>query len=188
MPRKKKTKVNTHHNLVYAILWGIVATMLGILLVFFGFKPMFQGADLMDSFNNIDITKSLEANINAAAGLALDAAITAAPNQKTIFGKEEGNTTELGLTKTQDELIGTGISMEKSIIRVILGWVNFSLPFAGLFAFVGIVYAGFLYVVNFANEEMANKAKNIIFLCVLGLVVIFSAYAIVSTILRASTA
>ena len=103
----------------------------------------------------------------------------------TVF---KGEGTVEGLRRAEYELEHSGISTEENIILVILGWINFALPFAGLFAFVGIVYAGFLYVVNFANEEMAGKAKNMIFLSILGLIIIFSAYAIVSTIIRASTA
>lgn len=105
---------------------------------------------------------------------------------KPVFSGGKG--TKGGLEDAATQLEHSGVSTQENIILVILGWVNFSLPFAGLFAFVGIVYAGFLYVLNFANEEMANKAKTIIFLSLIGLIIIFSAYAIVSTVISASTA
>lgn len=77
-----------------------------------------------------------------------------------------------------------GISQADSLFLVILGWVSFFLPFAGLFAFVGIVYAGFLYLTGFTNEENIPKAKNILMWSVIGLILIFSAYSIVNTFIN----
>ncbi|MBT4936579.1 hypothetical protein HON22_01545 [Candidatus Peregrinibacteria bacterium] len=88
-----------------------------------------------------------------------------------------------GLDATKPSLQGTGISTADSIIRVILGLVNFALPFAGLFAFVGLIYGGFLYLSSFA-EDQTEKAKNILMWSALGLLVIFIAYPFVSTLIR----
>lgn len=71
----------------------------------------------------------------------------------TIF---KGQGTKEGLDVARESLAGSNISMSDNVVLVILGWVNFSLPFAGLLAFVGIVYAGFLYVANFGNEYQRN--------------------------------
>lgn len=88
-----------------------------------------------------------------------------------------------GLDVTKPSLQGTGISTADSIIRVILGLVNFALPFAGLFAFVGLIYGGFLYLSSFA-EDQTEKAKNILLWSALGLLLIFIAYPFVSTLIR----
>ena len=88
-----------------------------------------------------------------------------------------------GLNFVKPELQGTGITTSDSIIRVILGLIEFSLPFAGLFAFVGIVYGGFLYVTSFA-EDQTEKAQNILIWSVLGLIIIFVAYPLVATLIK----
>lgn len=103
---------------------------------------------------------------------------------KTVF---DGGGSIAGLKELEVGLSGKGVSTEESIIVVILGWVDFALPFAGLFSFVGLVYAGFLYVTAFGNEDQTGKAKNIVIWVSIGLVLIFSAYAITNTIIGAST-
>ena len=91
-----------------------------------------------------------------------------------------------GLDKTKPELRGKGISTSDSLITVILGLVEFALPFAGLFAFVGVVYGGFLYVTSFA-EDQTEKARNILFWSAMGLIMIFVAYPFVATLIRFQT-
>lgn len=106
--------------------------------------------------------------------------------ESTVF---EGPGTGAGLREVQEQLRGTdsGISTSDSIIAVILGWVDFALPFAGLFAFVALVYAGFLYVTALGDESQTEKAKNIVLWVAIGIVLIFSAYAITSTLIGASS-
>lgn len=88
-----------------------------------------------------------------------------------------------GLDKTKPEIRGKGISTADSLITVILGLIEFALPFAGLFAFVGAIYGGFLYVTSFA-EDQTEKARNILIWSAIGLVIIFLAYPFVSTIIK----
>lgn len=99
----------------------------------------------------------------------------------------DGGGTAEGLYQVQDQLQGSGVSTSDSIIAVVIGWIDFALPFAGLFAFVALVYAGFLYVTAFTDEGQAEKAKNIVFWVAIGIVLIFSAYAITSTLIGASS-
>lgn len=77
-----------------------------------------------------------------------------------------------------------GVAKTENLIELILGWVSFFLPYAALFAFVGIIYAGFLYVTGFAQEENVEKAKSILMWSVIGLIIIFMAYAIVTTFVK----
>jgi hypothetical protein len=88
-----------------------------------------------------------------------------------------------GIDVVKPTLQGTGISTGDSIIRVILGLITFALPFAGLFAFVGLIYGGFLYLTSFA-EDQTETAKKIILWSGLGLLLIFIAYPLVSTLIR----
>ena len=81
----------------------------------------------------------------------------------------------------KENLHGSGVSTADSLIVVILGWIQFFLPFAGVLAFAGIVYAGFLYLTGFAQEDNIEKAKKILMWSIIGLILIFVAYSIVST-------
>lgn len=67
-------------------------------------------------------------------------------------------------------------------INEFVGVIQFILQFVAFFAFVSLVYGGFLMVVNFGDDERVSKAKGIIRDAIIGIIVSFSAYAIVSTI------
>lgn len=77
-----------------------------------------------------------------------------------------------------------GVSTTDNLVLLVMGWISFALPYAGLLAFVGIIYAGFLYVTGFAEEGNIDKAKKILMWSVTGLILIFMAYAIVSTFIK----
>jgi len=76
-----------------------------------------------------------------------------------------------------------GIATETSLRKFIQTWVNFFLGFLSLVAMVFLVYAGFLYVTAGGDDDQTGKAKNIILYTVIGIVVIFAAYAIVNTLI-----
>ena len=50
-------------------------------------------------------------------------------------------------------------------------------------AVLAFVYAGFLYILNFGNDEMTGKAKKVMFGAIIGLVLAAAAFAIVSTVI-----
>ncbi|MCF7856115.1 hypothetical protein K9N08_00970 [Candidatus Gracilibacteria bacterium] len=112
----------------------------------------------------------------------------------------------LGLGGTNSDAVGSGVlngpgaikgleTFEKSYkgntygsaIGMITGWTNFLLPFVGAIAIAAIVYAGFLYLTAAGSDEQVGKAKKIIIWVVIGIIVIFSAYAIVNTLLGSSS-
>jgi len=68
----------------------------------------------------------------------------------------------------------SGINTLAEIIQLILAFLG---PLAILFT----IYAGFLYMTAFQDEEKTGKAKQMIIGGITGIVVIYSAYAIVST-------
>ena len=70
-------------------------------------------------------------------------------------------------------------------IYTIAGITNFIAGFVGVFAVVAIIVAGIIWVANFGNDEIANKAKKIILSAVIGVVLAVSAYAIVNTLTSA---
>lgn len=75
----------------------------------------------------------------------------------------------------------SGIATETSLRQTVLNWVNFFLGFLSLIAMIAIIYAGFLYVTAFGDDDATGKAKNIIMYTLIGIVVIFLAFALVNT-------
>jgi TRAP-type mannitol/chloroaromatic compound transport system permease small subunit len=149
---------------IATVVWGVLMLLMGFVLVHYAVLPMSYQAEIDFSFG------TGRENQNE--------------NYQPVFNANGGQdfTTIVG-----PQLEGSRIFTEENVLIVVLGWINFALPFAGLLAFAGIVYAGFLYVANFGIDEMTSKAKNIILYSVGGLVLIFSAYAIIATIIRASS-
>ncbi|HNW09123.1 MAG TPA: pilin [bacterium] len=72
----------------------------------------------------------------------------------------------LGTSKDLPEVIG-------DIVKVLLG-------FLGILAVLLILYGGFIWMTAAGDDGKVDKAKKIIYAAVIGLVIIFSAYAIAS--------
>lgn len=53
----------------------------------------------------------------------------------------------------------------------------------GAIAFVMFVYGGFMIILSFGNPERVNKGKAVFMAAVVGLVIAFSAYALIGFIL-----
>jgi type IV secretory pathway VirB2 component (pilin) len=93
-----------------------------------------------------------------------------------VFG---GPGAKVGLTEFA---VSYGGNQHSSAIGMIVGWTNFALPFVSVLAIAALIYAGFLYITALGNDEQTQKAKKIILWVVIGIILIFSAYAIVNTI------
>ena len=75
-------------------------------------------------------------------------------------------------------------SVDVEIGVIILARItNFAATFIGVLAVVSIIVAGFMWVANFGNDEIASKAKKVILGAVIGVVLSISAYAIVNTLI-----
>ena len=78
--------------------------------------------------------------------------------------------------------LGTGA--EKINIPTLLGnVVNAILGIVGSLALVMFIYGGIIWMTSSGNAEQVTKGKNIIIWATIGLVVIFSAYALVNFVL-----
>ena len=78
--------------------------------------------------------------------------------------------------------LGTGA--EKTNIPTLLGnVVNAILGIVGSLALVMFIYGGIIWMTSSGNAEQVTKGKNIVIWATIGLVVIFSAYALVSFVL-----
>lgn len=78
------------------------------------------------------------------------------------------------------ENLPENIIRSESLIEVVMWYTSFFLPYAGLFAFLALVYAGFLYVTSPINEDWAKKAKTILNWVILWIILIFLSYSIVA--------
>jgi len=64
---------------------------------------------------------------------------------------------------------------------------NFITTFIGVMAVIAIIIAGFMWVANFGNDEIAGQAKKMILGAVIGVVLSISAYAIVNTLVSTNS-
>ena len=81
--------------------------------------------------------------------------------------------------------IDSGISKEKNIKNLIIGWMNVLLSLSALLATVAIVWAGTLYVTATGDDSAHEKAKKIIIYVAIGIILTLGSYAIVNTIMQA---
>lgn len=77
---------------------------------------------------------------------------------------------------------GTEVDVERGR-EIIVGLSNFLVSSIGTIAVFALIYAGFLYIVNFGNEEFTNKAKKIMFGAIAGIIIAAGAFALVSTLI-----
>ena len=84
------------------------------------------------------------------------------------FGLEYGTATGLGTTDVREGVM--------SIVRLLLG-------FLGIIAILIILYGGFVWMTAGGNEEKVGTAKKIITAGIIGLVIIFIAYALAAFII-----
>lgn len=95
--------------------------------------------------------------------------------------------TGVGIQVPDESLVAGGISKERSLIQLIVFYTNATLPYVSVISVFVFVAAGLFYILSFTNEELNGKAKNMMIYVVIGIVIIFSAYTIVNTLLSFST-
>lgn len=66
-------------------------------------------------------------------------------------------------------------------LRELVGITNFVVTFVGPFAILSLIAGGILYITAAGEEEKTGKAKKIIMWALIGLLVIYGAFGIVST-------
>lgn len=83
-----------------------------------------------------------------------------------------------GANKLLDQ-IGSGVAKDANIADLIIKYINFSLPYLALAAFVAFIYSGFLYVTAYGSDDNIEKSKKIIIYTVVGIIVVVVSYAVV---------
>ncbi len=66
-------------------------------------------------------------------------------------------------------------------IEEIMAVVRYFLQFLGVIALVAFIYGGALMVFSFGDDERVTKGKNILIGATIGIVIILTSFAIVST-------
>ena len=68
--------------------------------------------------------------------------------------------------------------------QIIVMLTNYLASFVVLFTFIILIYIGYRYVVSGGNEEVTEKVKKAFFGSLIGLLLAFSAFAIVNTLVK----
>ncbi|PIZ75119.1 hypothetical protein COY05_05170 [Candidatus Peregrinibacteria bacterium CG_4_10_14_0_2_um_filter_38_24] len=76
----------------------------------------------------------------------------------------------------------------KTGIAQIAGIINFLMYFIGPAAFVMLIVSAIMYLSSGGEEEKTKKAKNILIATIIGIVIIYGAFALVSTVLSSQLA
>ena len=71
-----------------------------------------------------------------------------------------------------------GLPANVSLTRMIANIIEVALSFVGVILIILIIYAGFLWMTSAGNQEKISKARKIMVAAVVGVVIVFSAYAI----------
>ncbi len=81
----------------------------------------------------------------------------------------------------------TIVSLDQNeFIQQLVGVTNLMIIFVGPIMMLGIVIGGFLYLTAGGDEERTGLAKKIIFNSIIGVIIIYGAFALVSTIIAGS--
>ncbi|MBN2096278.1 hypothetical protein JW752_02650 [Candidatus Peregrinibacteria bacterium] len=71
----------------------------------------------------------------------------------------------------------------ENVIATIGTMLQFILGFVGLVTFAALIYGAASMIANYGNDEMVQSAKNIIKNAIIGIIIILSAFALVSTLM-----
>lgn len=94
-------------------------------------------------------------------------------------GSSGTSNTKAGVEEVEKALTGSGVTGEGDFTLLLLKYIRFLLPFLALFAFLGYVYAGVLYLTAFGNDEFYQKSKKILIFSTIGLFVVILSYTVV---------
>lgn len=94
----------------------------------------------------------------------------------TVFAQAIIKANEVGLS-------GKQVSDSNNALSSIMNTVYFV---AGIVAVVGIIIGGYLYVTSMGDPGKVTKAKNAVFYSVIGLVIVFMAFAITQLLINVS--
>jgi len=80
-----------------------------------------------------------------------------------------------------------GYDPDASIYKTVGSLIQVALGMVGLIAILLVIYGGFKWMTSGGSEEKVDEAKKLLYSGIIGLVIIFSAYALSSFVLKALT-
>ena len=107
-------------------------------------------------------------------------------NKQAPPGIISGRGLKAGLDASSGILDKT-ISHHNSLSDIVVGWTNFLLPFVSILAILGLIVGGFFLITGYGNDSLYQKGRKIVLYSILGIIIIYSAYPIISTIIRADS-
>lgn len=97
---------------------------------------------------------------------------------QVALAEEAGSQKALGgLEKTATGGFGSEITKSGTPSEIIGKIVGVALSFLGIFFFILIIIAGYMWMSSMGNEQAAGKAKDILLAAVIGLFIVLIAYA-----------
>lgn len=75
----------------------------------------------------------------------------------------------------------TGVYKERSILKLIAGWIRFALPIIAFLTFVVMLVAGWFFVTSGGDDGRHDAAKKTIIWASIGIIVVLGAYALINT-------
>lgn len=108
-------------------------------------------------------------SVSVFAG-SLPATAQVTPPQNTNYGLQEFD--------------GLGVGKTDNLKGLIANIINIALGFLGIIAVVIILYSGFKWMTAAGNEEQVSEARQALSQAVVGLVIIFFAWAIANFVLE----
>lgn len=100
------------------------------------------------------------------------------PDENTTFTKFEGD-----FEPPSPDGYSEGLVVNKSLREYVLNITNFILGFLGLLCVLIIIYGGFVYITAAGDEGKTEAGKKSIIYSIIGIVIIFGAYALVRTVI-----
>lgn len=117
---------------------------------------------------------SLTGRIVAKAAAVTGVVVTAAaPFVATAGGALANLSADLNRTAT-----AAGVKTEKGLPELVGSFIAAALGLLGVVLVVLVIYAGFIWMTAQGNDEKIKKAKGMITSAVIGMIIIFAAYAI----------
>lgn len=100
------------------------------------------------------------------------------------YAQENSDPSDVYFIKLVAKLSGLPTG-QPGLVVIIAGIINLVLSVVGVIAVCLIMYGGYLYLVSMGNEEKIKKAKRLLTNSVIGLLIIFAAYALAQFIILA---
>lgn len=127
---------------------------------------------VMQGHNEEDITREKKTLVLSASGLLL------------VMFSELAVRRVFYVTSFDEDAEATEVALaQNEFVQQLVGLTNLMVTFVGPIMMLGLVIGGFLYVTAGGDEERTGLAKKILLNSIIGVVIIYGAFALVSTII-----